>query len=72
MLVRVFLLVACTWFALTIKELCIENFYELAAIIDRSLAPDPEERFASLQDMARALLPYASTAVQLHYAGEFC
>lgn len=45
---------------------------ELAAIIDRSLAPDPEERFASLQDMARALLPYASTAVQLHYAGEFC
>jgi serine/threonine-protein kinase len=44
---------------------------ELGAIIDRSLAPDPDERFETLRDMARALLPHASTAVQLHYAGEF-
>lgn len=45
---------------------------ELATIIERSLEPDPNQRYASVRDMARALLPHASAGVQAHYASEFC
>jgi serine/threonine protein kinase len=45
---------------------------ELATVIERSLEPDPNQRYASLRDMAHALLPHASPGVRAHYASEFC
>ena len=43
----------------------------LAEAIEKSLSPRPEERFASVAEMGRALLEFASKELQLHYGREF-
>lgn len=43
----------------------------LRDVIAHSLAPDPEQRFASMRSMAQALLPFASEQFRSYYGPEF-
>ncbi len=43
----------------------------LGAIIDRSLAPDPDDRYPSIEEFSRELLEFSSHEVRLHYRSEF-